>query len=193
MGNEKQVKDEAVLLHEAKQSGMLAADQLMAVLNVLLVKEARLAEKEANLEKQFQEKDKARRRESESYTVAKIENQKACKHLKGGKTRQRGQQRDPSVYVHTFTDRKIIIKCTLCGAKWMPKDTKDYLNRNGSAIPNWTGIGWNEAVEMAEDSSNKPSSSERFPEGYSDASGLGHGTTEESVMDKIKATPNIQI
>jgi len=191
MGNE--TKDEATLLREARLTGQIAADQLMAVLNVLLKKEARLAEKEASLEKQFQEKDAARRKESDMYTVAKIENQKACRHLKGGKTRQRGQQRDPAVYVHTFTDRKVIIKCTLCGAKWMPKDTKEYLYRNGGAIPNWTGIGWNEAVEMAEDSSNKPSSSERFPEGYSDASGLGHGSANDEAMEKIKSTPNIQI
>lgn len=47
----------------------------------------------------------------------------------------------------------------------MKKDTAEYLDRNGSKIPNWTGIGWREAVAMVEDSSNKPSSSERFFKG----------------------------
>jgi len=139
-------------------------DSLMALLSIMAAKEARIAEKEAALEEALKARDAARRRDSENYTVAIIEEQKACRHLKGGKGRQRNQQRDPAVYHHTFTNGAVQIKCTLCKARWMPGDTDEYLTRNGSKIPNWTGIGWGKAKEMAEDSSNKSSSSERFPQ-----------------------------
>lgn len=137
-------------------------DSLLALLSIMAGKEARIAEKEALLEQALEAKDKARRRDSENYTVAKIETQKECRHLKGGKGRQRNQQRDPAVYHHTFTNGEVHIKCNLCSAKWYPGDTDEYLTRNGSKIPNWTGIGWRRAQEMCEDSSNKSSSSERF-------------------------------
>jgi hypothetical protein len=145
-------------------SANMTQASLMQLLTIMAAKEARIAEKEAALEQALKAKDQARRRDSENYTIAKIELQKACKHLKGGKGRQRGQQKDPAVYSHIFTDRKQVIKCQLCGARWLPGDTDEYLTRNGSKIPNWTGIGWRRAVEMAEDSSNRPSSSERFAE-----------------------------
>lgn len=142
----------------------ITEDSLLALLTIMAGKEARIAEKERLLEETLAARDQARRRDSENYTVAKIEAQKACRHLKGGKGRQRGQQRDPAVYHHTFTNGSVQIKCNLCQAKWFPGDTDEYLTRNGSKIPNWTGIGWRKAQEMCEDSSNKSSSSERFPQ-----------------------------
>jgi len=142
----------------------VSEESLMALLSIMAAKEARIAEKEALLEQALKARDEARRRDSENYTVSIIETQKACRHLKGGKGRQRNQQRDPAVYHHTFTDGKVQIRCTLCKARWLPGDTDEYLTRNGSKIPNWTGIGWRHAKEMCEDSSNKSSSSERFPQ-----------------------------
>jgi hypothetical protein len=154
--------DVNAVLKEAQATGNLSESKFMALLSIMMAKEARIAEKEAALEVALQARDLQRRKESENYTIAKIENQKNCKHLKGGKGRTRGQQRDPSVFPHTFTDGTIVIKCQLCSARWLPGDTDEYLTRNGSKIPNWTGIGWRRAQEMAEDSSNKASSSERF-------------------------------
>lgn len=150
------------ILADAQKTGNLSEAKFMALLSIMMAKEARLAEKEAALEVAYQAKEKQRKKESETYTVTKIENQRACKHLKGGKGRTRAQQRDPAVYLHTYPDGSRVIKCNLCSARWMPKDTRDYLSRNGNAIPNWTRIGWAEAFEMCEDSSNKASSSERF-------------------------------
>lgn len=150
------------VLAEAQKTGNLSESKFMALLSVMMAKEARIAEKEAALEVALHARDKQRKVESENYTISKIENQKNCKHLKGGRGRTRGQQRDPAVYAHTFTDGTIVIKCNLCSARWLPGDTDEYLTRNGSKIPNWTGIGWRRATEMAEDSSNKASSSERF-------------------------------
>jgi hypothetical protein len=150
------------VLIEAQKTGNLSESKFMALLSIMMAKEARIAEKEAALEIALKARDDQRKKESENYTISKIENQKGCKHLKGGKGRTRGQQRDPAVYFHTFTDGSRVIKCNLCGARWLPGDTAEYLTRNGSKIPNWTKIGWVEATEMCEDSSNKPSSSERF-------------------------------
>lgn len=150
------------VLAQAASGGDLDDAGFKALLQLMMMKEKRLILKEAELERIQTHRDQQARVNSEQYTISKIETQKNCKHLKGGKSRQRGQQKDPAVYAHTFTDGTTVIKCQICGARWMPKDTKEYLNRNGSAIPNWTGIGWREALELAGESSNKPSSSERF-------------------------------
>jgi hypothetical protein len=177
--------DVNAVLQEAAAKGSLSDAKFSALLSLMMAKEARLAEKEAFLEQQTAAREEERKKESERYTITIIENQRACKHLKGGAGRTRSQQRDPAVYMHTFADGKAHIKCQLCKAKWMPKDTADYLDRNGSKIPNWTGIGWREAVMMAEDSSNRPSSSERF---------FG-GVREEYVSDtarEIAKAPNLQ-
>lgn len=173
------------VLQEAATKGSLSDAKFAALLSLMMAKEARIAEKEKLLDQQIEARDEERKRESERYTIAIIENQKACKHLKGGAGRTKGQQRDPAVYGHTFTDGKVHIKCTLCKAKWMPKDTVDYLDRNGNKIPNWTGIGWREALAMAEDSSNRPSSSERF----------FTGVREQQISDtarEIAKAPNLQ-
>lgn len=154
--------DVNAVLAEAQKTGNLSESKFMALLSIMMAKEARIAEKEAALEIALKARDDQRKLESENYTVSKITNQKNCKHLKGGRGRTRGQQRDPAVYAHTFTNGDIVIKCQLCSARWLPGDTDEFLKRNGSAIPNWTGIGWRRAQEMAEDSSNKSSSSERF-------------------------------
>lgn len=173
------------VLQEAQKTGNLSEEKFMALLTVMMAKEARIAEKEAALEIALQAKDANRRRDSENYTIAKIETQKHCKHLKGGKGRTRGQQRDPAVYGHTFTDGTVVIKCQLCQARWFPGDTDEYLTRNGNKIPNWTGIGWRQAQEMAEDSSNKPSSSERF--------GQSVPTSKIPTNEKGAQVPNLQI
>jgi hypothetical protein len=154
--------DVAALLADAAKVGSLSEAKFTALLSLMMAKEARIAEKEASLEVALKARDDQRKRDSENYTIAKIEAQKDCRHLKGGKGRQRGQQKDPAVYMHTFTGGERVIKCNLCSARWLPGDTREYLTRNGSKIPNWTNAGWAEAVEMVEDSSNKPSASERF-------------------------------
>jgi len=149
-------------LQSSLLKGGLTADSLLAIVGVLLQKEAKLAEKEAEYERRKTESDIRQREASNQFTIAKIENQKNCKHLKGGASRKRGQQKDYNLYAHTFTDGKIYIKCNSCGAKWYEQDTVEYLHRNGNAIPNWTRAGWLEATIMLEESSNKSSSSEQF-------------------------------
>jgi hypothetical protein len=154
--------DVNAVIADAQKSGNMTDAKLSALLTIMAAKEARIAEKEEALEATLKARDAQRRRDSDNFTIAKIEAQKACRHLKGGFGRQRGQQRDPAVYSHVFTDGSRVIKCNLCQARWLQGDTDEYLTRSGMKIPNWTGIGWRRAQEMVEDSSNKGSSSERF-------------------------------
>lgn len=173
------------VLQEAAKVGSLSEAKFNALISLMMAKEARIAEKEALLEEQMKARDIERRRESERYAIAIIENQSTCRHLKGGASRKRSQQRDPAVYAHTFTNGDVYIKCTLCKAKWMPKDTAEFLFRGGRQVKNWTGIGWREAMIMAEESSNRPSSSERF-----------FGTKKEKDVEEsaheASQTPNLQ-
>jgi hypothetical protein len=164
----------------------ISESRLAEMLSVLLSKEAKLAEKEAMLEQQMKARDEERKLESQRYIMDRISVQMNCRHLKGGKGKSKRQQKDPAVYLHTFTDGKSHIKCQLCGAIWKPGDTAEHFLRNGDKIDNWTGIGWREATEMVEDSSNKPSSSERFFKGYN----------EEAVEQKVHSaakSKNLQL
>lgn len=149
-------------LQETLMAGGLTADGLLAIVGILLKKEAVVAQKEQEYERKKEASDARARESSNQFTIAKIENQKNCKHLKGGASRKRGQQKDHNLFSHTFADGKVFIKCNSCGAKWFEGDTAEYLQRGGNAIPNWTRIGWVEATYMLEESSNKPSSSEIF-------------------------------
>ena len=67
---------------------------------------------------------------------------------------------DYAVYFHTFLDAKSYIRCQICGMKWRKDDTAETLIRYGKPVPNHTGIGWKEAVQMAKKSTNTPSASE---------------------------------
>lgn len=74
-----------------------------------------------------------------------------CKHLKGGKLR--GFCKDYNVACHTFPDGSKKIWCLNgCGFQiWSDRDNKD--NRSKA---------WRGAIAMLEQSTNTPSSSERF-------------------------------
>src|SRR5690349_15950114 len=98
-------------LQSSLLKGGLTADSLLAIVGVLLQKEAKIAEREAEFERKKAESDIRQREASNQFTIAKIENQKNCKHLKGGASRKRGQQKDYNVYAHTFADSKVYIKC----------------------------------------------------------------------------------
>lgn len=178
--------DVNAVLSEAAQTGNLSDAKFNALLTLMMAKEARLMEKEKLIEQRIAMSDEERRKESERYALAIIENQSKCKHLKGGSFRRRSQAIDPAVYGHTFADGKTRIICNLCKAKWYPGDTAEFFLRNGKKVPNWTGIGWREAVAMAENSSNRPSSSERPPVGAANE----YAVSEET--RKIAQTDNLQ-
>lgn len=173
------------LLQTGANGGTVSVEQFQQLISLMAAKEQRLMAKEQELAILQQIRDKQDKQSSDQIMFAKMLTQKNCKHLKGGKTRQRGQQKDPNVFAHTFTDGSVMIKCNTCRAKWFKEDTKEFLVRNGQKIENWTKIGWAEATELVEESSNKPSSSEIFP---GDRIKL-----EAPVSDKGFVVPNVQI
>jgi hypothetical protein len=138
-------------------TGNVALDTLI---QIMLKREARIAEQEEKVEESKRSKAAQRRRNAESNFDDDKERQSRCKHLKGGKNRLRTQVKDFAVYLHRFINNEQVIRCTLCGAKWKVRDTKEFLYRYGKRVENWTGIGWVEALAMVSESSNKPSSSE---------------------------------
>jgi len=94
--------------------------------------------------------------------------QARCKHLKGGKKGPKTQNKDYAVYQHRFIAFTTYIRCRVCGMKWFPKDTKEYLVRldkyeKERRISNHTKIGWREAVEMTDASTDTQSASESIP------------------------------
>lgn len=137
-----------------------AQDQITAMLQILLQREARAAAKEEAEETAKKARDAQRQRNAESHYDDAKANQVRCNHLKGGKNRRPTQAKDFAVYIHTYINHERVIKCQLCKMKWKIRDTKDFLIRYGKKIANHTGIGWNEAMEMLAQTSNQPSSSE---------------------------------
>jgi hypothetical protein len=109
--------------------------------------------------------------------------QAKCKHLKGGKKGPKTQNKDYAVYQHRFISFLQYIRCCICGMRWYMEDTKEYLLRKGRKISNHTKIGWREACDMMEGSTNTMSASEALPsaiggaaannaQNYVDAAGL---------------------
>lgn len=132
--------------------------QLLA--KIMLQREARQALKEQQEEDAKQQRDKKREQNAQSVFQDAQFHQSQCRHLKGGKFRRPTQAKDFAVYIHTYINAERVIKCQLCGAKWKIRDTKEFLFRYGQKIPNHTGIGWQEAMDMLAQTSNMPSSSE---------------------------------
>jgi len=71
--------------------------------------------------------------------------QAKCKHLKGGRLRNR-VIKDYAIKCFTFIDGRAEVSCLLCGKKWEPN-----------------GQDWEKALEMLEQTTNTRSSSEFIP------------------------------
>jgi hypothetical protein len=137
-----------------------SVSELQAMIQLLLKREARAVAKEEEEQTRLENRQKQRDRNAESSFIDKFTAQSKCKHLKGGKNRKKTQVLDYAVYHHTFINMERCIRCFICGMKWKAKDTKEFLVRHGKKIANHTGIGWQEALAMLEQSSNTPSRSE---------------------------------
>jgi hypothetical protein len=134
--------------------------ELAMLLEVIMRREARLAKSEEAEEFRRNARDKQREFNAQHHSDADIDNQRNCKHLKGGKNGPRSQVRDFAISLHTYINAEQVIRCHICSAKWKIRDTKDYLYRQGKQVPNHTRIGWEEACTMLTQSTNRPSSSE---------------------------------
>lgn len=136
---------------------------LAQFVGLLIAKEGREAAKaQADLDrvKQIQKRRDLNAKDQDAKILLK---QARCKHLKGGKRGPKTQNKDYAVYQHQFINFVEYIRCTICGMKWFPRDTAEYLLRSGRKISNHTKIGWREAVAMVDASTNTLSTSERLP------------------------------
>lgn len=128
----------------------------------LLLAERQDAMEERKEKRRAHEAREAVRRKNSEYNEADVQQrQRICTHKKGcGRGSVRGSKLDYAVYFHTFIDQSSQIRCQICGAKWKKNDTAEFLVRRGVKVPNWTSIGWIDALKMLNESTNVPSSSE---------------------------------
>ena len=165
---------------------------------LLLAKEGReAAESQLKLDR-MKAIQKQRDRNAKDQDSKLLLKQARCKHLKGGKRGPKTQNKDYAVYQHRFITFVEYIRCRICGMRWFPEDTADYLKRNGKKISNHTKIGWREAVAMTDASTDTASASEALPNisptasaNYRDAAGLP--VTPRFVDDEGNEVTDIQM
>lgn len=135
---------------------------LVQVLTLMGQKEARLLKEEEQLRANNLQREAQRRKNAQGQEYERISKQAKCRHRKGG-TGVKDTKVDYAVGTHTYPDNTCIISCLLCKAKWRNGDTKEYFLRKGRKIANHTHVGWQEAVDMYNNSSNSATRSEIDP------------------------------
>jgi hypothetical protein len=131
--------------------------EMQALLRLMAEREAKTLVKDKALDEARERKEKARQASAEQTMINKKLSQVRCKHRKPPRP---GAAPDYAVYLHTFIDGTQRIKCQKCSMYWVPQDTATHLFRDGKQVPNHTKVGWNEALAMLDQTTNKPSSSE---------------------------------
>lgn len=142
-----------------------ALGQLLQYLILKEGREAAAAQAQEERRKQIQKQRDRNAKDQDSKILLK---QARCKHLKGGRKGPKTQNKDHAVYQFQFIDFSTYIRCRICGMKWFPKDTMDYLVRLDKSgkerkISNHTHKGWREALEMCDASTDTMATSERIP------------------------------
>jgi hypothetical protein len=132
---------------------------LQMLVQLLLAERQDALQDKQERQRAMKERDAQRKINADYAVREKQKIQAMCTHKKGGRG-LKSPKTDYAVYFHTFTDATSYIRCQICGAKWRNQDTKEHLVRRGKQIPNHTGIGWREAYEMLQNSTNTASSSE---------------------------------
>lgn len=147
------------------------------LLQYLILKEGREAAAAQAQEERRKQIQKQRDRNSKDQDSKILLKQARCKHLKGGRKGPKTQNKDHAVYQFQFIDFSTYIRCRICGMKWFPKDTQDYLVRldkqgKERKISNHTHKGWREALDMCDASTDTMATSERIPQVAPNANNL---------------------
>lgn len=135
------------------------AQTLQLLVQLLLAERQQALEEKQEKLRALKVRDEQRRINADYAVKEKNSIQAMCTHKKGGRG-LKSPKTDYAVYFHTFTDATSYIRCQICGAKWRNQDTAEFLFRKGQKIPNHTKIGWQEAYEMLQNSTNTASASE---------------------------------
>jgi hypothetical protein len=153
----------AVTAHTAGQTAAPVfgnTSLLEKLVELMLQKEGREAAKDQIIVNAERTRQVQRDRNSKDKDSKILLKQARCKHLKGGKKGPKNQNLDYAVGRHTFIDALTYIRCLVCGMRWYPQDTVEYLLRNGKKISNHTHVGWREAYKFTEQSTNTSTMSE---------------------------------
>jgi hypothetical protein len=137
-----------------------SGDVLTQLLGLMMLKEGR---EQAKLEQEnaaLEQRNKKRAENNKEHDSKILLRQARCRHLKGATSTAKNPTIDYAVGQHTFVNADTYIRCFICGARWRPQDTVEFLVRNGRNISNHTKIGWREAVNMAQQSTNTRTMSE---------------------------------
>lgn len=143
-------------------------NDLRALVKLLMTRESREIKEMQDAEERNRVRLEQRLKNARDKDSKQLAKQARCKHLKGGKGGPKTQNKDYAVSHHRFPNNVQYIRCLICGMKWYPRDTVEYLSREGKngkihEIGNHTHIGWREAVNMMEGSTNTLTASESLP------------------------------
>lgn len=200
------VKAAEVLPAPATQ-GVLAGEQAPApvafdqnalgqLLQYLILKEGREAAAAQAVEERRKQIQRQRDRNAKDQDSKILVKQARCKHLKGGRKGPKTQNRDHAVYQFQFIDFSTYIRCRICGMKWFPKDTVEYLVRIDKSgkerkISNHTHKGWREALEMCDASTDTMATSERIPNVAPNATNIDAAGLEVETRFRDKETQEL--
>lgn len=130
---------------------------LRNMLSILMEEKAELARERQEKKRQLEVRTTSHKSLAKYNEKEQIDKESICTHLKGGKIKS--PRTDYAVGHHTYPDNSSFIRCLICGAKWKKLDTKEFLVRRGKKVPNHTGLGWLDAIQMLKSSTNTPTSS----------------------------------
>lgn len=136
------------------------SQKLDMLLQLLLTREARVAEVEQGAENVRKARNAQREKSASTHVQKLLIKQARCRHMKGGTKGPRSGVTDYAVYHHTYINGEQVIKCFICAMKWKINDTVEFLMRGKRQIANHTKIGWAQAFNFLSQSTNSPSSSE---------------------------------
>jgi hypothetical protein len=128
-------------------------------LEVVMSREAREAQAEQEKLRVIAVRTANRNKNSAHTEHEAREKQRRCRHTKGGRLQKAGVN-DFNMAMHEFTDGTKRIRCQSCGMKWFVRDTKEFIHRDGKKYRNHTNIGWHEAWQMLQSSTNTTTKSE---------------------------------
>jgi len=139
--------------------------QLLLQLVQLLVEDKRADAEDRKAKRARQEVlDKSARQTSDAKEEQQKKREQYCTHLKNQPSKHYKSAAsiriDYAVSHHTFPDGNTYIRCLICGAKWHRGDTQETWTKKGVKVPNWTGLGWQDAVKMVAASTNTATASE---------------------------------
>lgn len=136
------------------------ADPMAQLVQLIFLRESRELLKQQNEENARIARDAQRSKSRGHENAQLLVKQARCKHLKGATSTAHNPTIDYAVYQHTFSNAETQIKCRICGMRWRPEDTTEFLYRKGKKIRNHTSIGWREAIQMTRQSTDRQSMSE---------------------------------